>query len=94
MGKKEIKEFLLNNKGYLKWGKHKLANKFNVSSEKITEVVFEINHNPKNFKRLFFDIETTLLNGVKTTYLPGIVISQLNLGPLVEIGSFRTWTRT
>lgn len=59
MGKKEIKEFLLNNKGYLKWGKHKLANKFNVSSEKITEVVFEINHNPKNFKRLFFDIETS-----------------------------------
>ena len=59
MGKKEIKEFLLNNKGYLKWGKHKLANKFNVPIEKIKEVVFEINYNPKTFKRLFFDIETS-----------------------------------
>jgi uncharacterized protein YprB with RNaseH-like and TPR domain len=59
MHKEEIKKFLQNNKGYLKWGKHKLANKFNVSTKVISKIKREIfEESPKGFKRLFFDIET------------------------------------
>lgn len=60
MGKAEIKSFLSGNRGYLKWGKHKLAKKFNTSSKAIAEIKKELKYLPnKQFKRLFFDIETS-----------------------------------
>lgn len=42
----KIKSFLIDNKGYLKWGKSKLASKFNVSIEDIEQVKYEISDNP------------------------------------------------
>ena len=60
MGNKEIKDFLRSNRGYLKWGKSKLAKKFGVSVDTIREIKFDIyNSKPDDFKRLFFDIETS-----------------------------------
>ncbi len=64
MDKKEIKSFLENNQGYLKWGKKKLARKFRASIEDVREALFEIKDSqPRNFKRLFFDIETSYNQG-------------------------------
>jgi hypothetical protein len=61
MTKSEIKSFLDNNKGYLKWGKKKLARKFNTTQNIIVEIKQELLKLPinKGFKRLFFDIETS-----------------------------------
>jgi hypothetical protein len=61
MSKSQIKEFLNNNKGYLKWGKKKLARKFNTTQNIIVEIKQELLNLPinKGFKRLFFDIETS-----------------------------------
>jgi len=63
MAKKErIKRFLEENRGYLKWGKKKLARKFDISPFEISEIKREITSQPLNregFKRLFFDIETS-----------------------------------
>jgi DNA polymerase elongation subunit (family B) len=60
MSKEEIKAFLTANRGYLKWGKSKLASKFKSNEETIGEIVFDINNTRgKEFKRLFFDIETS-----------------------------------
>ena len=42
---------------------------------------------PKNV--FFVETATILLNGVMTTKRPGNEISQLNLGPLAAIGSFK-----
>lgn len=79
MGKNEIKKFLLNNKGYLKWGKHKLAKKFNVPIEEIREVVYEIKGISLEFKRLFFDIETSYNIGKfwRTGYNQTVTPSQI-----------------
>lgn len=61
MNKETIKSFLEENKGYLKWGKRKLAKKFNTSISTIVEIKRDILGQPlnKGFKRLFFDIETS-----------------------------------
>jgi DNA polymerase elongation subunit (family B) len=59
MNKDQIKAFLTNNPGYLKWGKKKLATKFNVSAKVIVQIKKDIlGVTDKQFKRLFFDIET------------------------------------
>ena len=62
MTKKSIKSFLEDNQGYLKWGKRKLARKFGTTQNVIAEIKQEIRGgsiNPKGFKRLYFDIETS-----------------------------------
>lgn len=62
MNRKSIKDFLSENRGYLKWGKKKLARKFNTNLSTIDEIKKEINNqplNPRGFRRLFFDIETS-----------------------------------
>lgn len=59
MNKEQIKSFLSNNPGYLKWGKKKLASKFNASTKLVVQVKRELLNAPeRKFKRLFFDIET------------------------------------
>jgi hypothetical protein len=42
---------------------------------------------------IFLETATTSENGVSTKKRPGMVSSQLRRGPLVEMGSFRIWTR-
>ena len=60
MDKNTIKKFLQENRGYLKWGKNKLAKKFNTSARRIQEVKQEINEvEQPTFRRMFFDIETS-----------------------------------
>lgn len=62
MNRESIKKFLEENRGYLKWGKRKLARKFKVTAQLITEIKHEINSvslNKKGFRRLIFDIETS-----------------------------------
>lgn len=64
----EIKNFLKENRGYIKWGAKKLANKFNVPKEKIFEIkaIIKLEDSIEaskkkegKFKRIFFDIETS-----------------------------------
>lgn len=62
MSKNAIKKFLEENQGYLKWGKKKLAEKFDTTPNTITQIKREIQQdpvNPRGFRRLFFDIETS-----------------------------------
>lgn len=62
MTKAKIKAFLEEHRGYLKWGKKKLARKFDTTQATISEIKQEIqggNLNRHGFKRLFFDIETS-----------------------------------
>ena len=61
-----IKEFLKENRGYLKWGSKKLAFKLNTTKDDIIKIKKEIREEDslvdagkKNFKRVFFDIETS-----------------------------------
>ncbi len=39
-------------------------------------------------EEIFWETDTLLLNGIITRFLPAIEISDVNLGPFVEIGSF------
>lgn len=62
MNSKDIKKFLSENQGYLKWGSGKLADKLGTSKDIIVNAKREIkeeNAPAKKFKRLFFDIETS-----------------------------------
>jgi uncharacterized protein YprB with RNaseH-like and TPR domain len=66
MKRKNIKKFLEENRGYIKWGKAKLAEKFKSTYKEIDSIIREIHFETKeidernnDFKRMFFDIETS-----------------------------------
>ena len=65
----EIKDFLKENRGYIKWGAKKLAAKFNVPKEKIFEIkaIIKLEDSIEaskkkegKFKRIFFEFENLL----------------------------------
>ena len=47
-----------------------------------------------SFESIFCEIETRSEKGTKTTYRPAKEISELILGPLVDMGSFTICTKT
>jgi predicted phosphodiesterase len=47
MNKEQVKDFLRNNKGYLKWGAGKLANKLNANFHKTVEAIKEVKSESK-----------------------------------------------